>query len=66
MNVKLYNQFLKVILILFGIVILGPTFFGFLGLLFPAFGYFPSLGSNDFSIKYFYDLFLIPGILKSI
>lgn len=66
MNIKLYNQFLKFILFLFGIVILGPTFFGVLGLLFPAFGYFPSMGSNDFSIKYFYDLFLIPGILKSI
>ena len=66
MKTKYYNRLLKFILFLFTLIILSPTFIGFLGVLFPAFGYFPALGGNYFSLNFFNDLFLIPGIKKSL
>ena len=48
MKTKYYNRLLKFILFLFTLIILSPTFIGFLGVLFPAFGYFPALGVNYF------------------
>ena len=61
----MYTKTLKICLILLGLIIISPTFFGILGVIFPAFGYFPTLGGNSFSFKFFIELFSIPGIMQS-
>lgn len=47
-------------------VLLGPIFFGLWGTVQPAFGYFPALGKNQFSLEPFVDLFQRPGLLTSV
>ena len=62
----MYNKTFKICLSLLGIIIISPVFFGILGVIFPAFGYFPTLGGNSLSFKFFLELFSIPGIMQSI
>lgn len=46
-------------------VLVGPLLFGTIATLFPAFGYFPALGSAQFSLDPFGQLFSEPGIFRS-
>ena len=65
MEVNLCLQFTKAFLILLALLIITPTFFGFLGFFLPSFGYFPIIGHHNFDLSYFYSSFNLPGILKS-
>lgn len=44
------------------LVLLGPIFFGLWGTIEPAFGHFPALGSDTYSLEPFYKLFQRPGL----
>lgn len=48
------------------LILTGPIAFGLLATLLPAFGYFPSLGGEDFSLAPFYALLQRPGLSRSI
>lgn len=47
-------------------VLIGPIFFGLWGTIEPAFGHFPALGSDTYSLAPFYKLFERPGLGISI
>lgn len=47
-------------------VLIGPILFGLWGTLEPAFGHFPALGSDTFSLKPFHNLFARPGLATSV
>jgi len=47
------------------VVLIGPILCGLLATLLPAFGYFPALGGNDFTLSAFDALFAQPGIWQS-
>lgn len=48
------------------LVLLGPLTFGLLATAFPAFGYFPSLGSYNFTFDIFTEFFTTAGMHRSI
>jgi len=48
------------------LVLLGPIFFGLWGTIEPAFGHFPALGSDTYSLEPFHKLFQRPGLGISI
>ncbi|MFK7902427.1 MAG: ABC transporter permease [Nitratireductor sp.] len=47
-------------------ILVGPILFGLWGTIEPAFGHFPALGANDFSLEPFHKLFERPGLGTSI
>lgn len=42
-----------------------PLLAGLIGVLLPAFGYFPSLGGDHFTLQYFHDVLHVPGFWHS-
>lgn len=46
-------------------ILIGPIAFGLIATALPAFGYFPTLGGNNFSLDAFYALAERPGLLRS-
>ena len=47
------------------LVLLGPVFFGLLATIIPAFGYFPTLGGDTFSLEPARQLLAEPGLFRS-
>jgi putative thiamine transport system permease protein len=47
------------------LVLIAPVVAGLAGILLPAFGYLPALGSGTFSLQPFRDLFAMPGLARS-
>ncbi|TDO99929.1 ABC transporter permease [Marinomonas balearica] len=43
-----------------------PIIIGLFGILFPAFGYFPALGAQNWTLHYWQQLFSAPGLLSSV
>ncbi|MFK5979891.1 MAG: ABC transporter permease subunit [Rhizobiaceae bacterium] len=48
------------------LVLLGPVFFGLLATIIPAFGYFPTLGGETFSLEPARQLLAEPGLFRSV
>lgn len=42
-----------------------PLLFGMLGVILPAFGYFPALGGHEVGLAHFSDLAAVPGLARS-
>jgi putative thiamine transport system permease protein len=47
-------------------LLFAPVAAGTLGVLFPAFGYFPTLGQTEISLEPFRDLLAMPGLWRSV
>ncbi|NBQ83476.1 MAG: ABC transporter permease, partial [Alphaproteobacteria bacterium] len=48
------------------IIMIVPVILGVMGAVLPAFGFFPPLGGETFSLKPFADFFALPGIHRAI
>ena len=48
------------------LILAGPIACGVLATLLPSFGYFPALGGEALTTRYFSELFLQPGIIQSV
>ena len=48
------------------LIFVAPVCLGLLGVLLPALGYFPSLGSSSFSMHPFWDFLALPGLRNAL